>query len=410
MLIQNIRLRGLLSFKDASLEMRPLNVLIGPNASGKSNLIEVMALLRGMPRDLPEFFRRSGGTSDWFWKGGIVASNGGEGAGSIEVELGNPLEGNPLRLILRLSQRSHSLHIDEERLEYARPDYGHTAPYWFYSVTNRYGRIKVSPTEDSYRSNPNMVNEDSDRVNPVIRPDDLPPGQSVLRERRDPTLYPQVSAIARKLDAIRLFREWNMGRNSSVRRPVPTDEPSEFLAEDFSNLALILNNLQNGREFGTVESNLNRFYESYDRILVNIQAATAQLMIREKGLSTSVPATRLSDGTLRFLALMAILCHPEPPPLVCIEEPELGLHPDIIPIIAELLEAASQRTQLVITTHSAKLINALSNAPESVVICTLDPGEGTQLERLSRQELDPWLERFELGELWEMGEIGGNRW
>ena len=107
---------------------------------------------------------------------------------------------------------------------------------------------------------------------------------------------------------------------------------------------------------------------------------------------------------------MTILCHPEPPPLVCIEEPELGLHPDIIPIIAELMESASERTQLVITTHSVKLINALSNAPESVVICTLDPGEGTQLERLSRQELNPWLERFELGELWEMGEIGGNRW
>ena len=201
-----------------------------------------------------------------------------------------------------------------------------------------------------------------------------------------------------------------MGRASSVRGAASTAAASDFLAEDFGNLALILNNLQSGPAFGAIESNLNRFYESYERILVNIQAATAQLMIREKGLSSSVPATRLSDGTLRFLALMTILCHPEPPPLVCIEEPELGLHPDIIPLIAELLESASQRTQLVITTHSVKLINALSNAPESVVISTRDPGEGTQLRRLSSEELDPWLERFELGELWEMGEIGGNRW
>ena len=410
MLIENLQIRGLLSFRDTSLEMRSLNVLIGPNASGKSNLIEIMALLRGLPRDLPDFFLRSGETSDWFWKGNPVAGNGVRSDGSINVELVNPLGGNLLRLVVGLSQRSQFLHIDEERLEYAQPGYGHREPYWFFNVTDRHGRIKVRPTDDGERAEPDIADGDSDRANPTIGPDDLPPGQSVLRERRDSTLYPQVTAVARSLDAIRLFREWNMGRASSVRDAARTDGPSDFLSEDFSNLALVLNNLQNGPAFETVESNLNRFYESYERILVNIQASRAELMIREKGLSSAVPATRLSDGTLRFLALMAILCHPEPPPLVCIEEPELGLHPDIIPIIAELLETASQRTQLVITTHSAKLINALSNAPESVVICTLDPGEGTQLERLSSEQLAPWLERFELGELWEMGEIGGNRW
>lgn len=407
MLIENIRVRGLLSFRDVSLEMRSLNVLIGPNASGKSNLVEIMALLRGLPRDLPDFFLRSGGTSDWLWKGSPAADNGVRGDGAIDVELANPLDGNPLRLILGLSQRSQFMHVEEERLEYARPGYGFDVPYWFFSVTNRQGRIKVSPTEDGGRS---IADENDRRAEPTIGPDDLPPGQSVLHERRDSTLYPQVTAIARSLDAIRLFREWNMGRASSARDAARTDGPSDFLSEDFGNLALVLNNLQNGPAFETVESNLNRFYESYERVLVNIQAARAELMIREKGLSSSLPATRLSDGTLRFLALMAILCHPEPPPLVCIEEPELGLHPDMIPMVAELLESASARTQLVVTTHSVKLINALSNAPESVVVCTLDPGEGTRFDRLSREDLAPWLERFELGELWEMGEIGGNRW
>ena len=390
--------------------MRSLNVLIGPNASGKSNLIEIIALLRGLPRDLPAFFLQSGETSDWFWKGSPAAGNSVRGDGSINVELANPLGGNPLRLVLGLSQRSQFLHIDEERLEYAQPGYGHKEPYWFFNVADRHGRIKVRPTDDGEGSKPDIPDGDGDSANPAIGPDDLPRGQSVLRERRDSTLYPQVTAVARSLDAIRLFREWNMGRDSSVRDAVSAAAPSDFLAEDFGNLTLILNNLRNGPAFETIESNLNRFYESYERISVNILASRAELMIREKGLSSAVPATRLSDGTLRFLALMAILCHPEPPPLVCIEEPELGLHPDIIPVIAELLESASQRTQLVITTHSAKLINALSNAPESVVISTLDPGEGTQLRRLSSEELDPWLERFELGELWEMGEIGGNRW
>ena len=143
---------------------------------------------------------------------------------------------------------------------------------------------------------------------------------------------------------------------------------------------------------------------------VGIHANTAQLWIREKGLENAIPATRLSDGTLRFMALLAILCHPEPPPLVCIEEPELGLHPDVIPLIAELLKSASQRTQIVVTTHSKALIDEFSDDPESVVVCERTPDFGSKFERLSETDLELWLERYQLGELWQKGQIGGTRW
>jgi len=87
----------------------------------------------------------------------------------------------------------------------------------------------------------------------------------------------------------------------------------------------------------------------------------------------------------------------------------LGLHPDVIPKIAKLLIDASQRAQLVVTTHSESLVSSLSEIPESVVICerVLD---GTTLRRLERERLNEWLERYSLGELWAMGEVGGNRW
>ena len=71
MLLKSIKVKGMLSFRDMSLDLRPLNMLIGPNASGKSNLIEMVALLQAAPRDLAGFVRRSGGISDWFWKGEI---------------------------------------------------------------------------------------------------------------------------------------------------------------------------------------------------------------------------------------------------------------------------------------------------------------------------------------------------
>jgi predicted ATPase len=95
--------------------------------------------------------------------------------------------------------------------------------------------------------------------------------------------------------------------------------------------------------------------------------------------------------------------------VIGIEEPELGLHPDILPIVAELLRKASERTQLFVTTHSDALISALSEVPEVVLVCERMIN-GTTLRRLDPQQLRTWLDEYMLGEVWRMGEIGGNRW
>ena len=100
---------------------------------------------------------------------------------------------------------------------------------------------------------------------------------------------------------------------------------------------------------------------------------------------------------------------PEPPKVICIEEPELGLHRDIIPEVGKLLIEASKRSQLFVTTHSDVLIDALSEVPEAVVV--FDKVDGaTQMRRLDAESLKPWLEKYRLGELWTSGRFGGNRW
>jgi predicted ATPase len=106
---------------------------------------------------------------------------------------------------------------------------------------------------------------------------------------------------------------------------------------------------------------------------------------------------------------LTILCHPSPPPLICIEEPELGLHPDVLPTLADLMKEASQRTQLIVTTHSDILVDAMTDCPEAVWVCEKDES-GTQMRHLTREQLEPWLEKYRLGELWTRGEIGGTRW
>jgi predicted ATPase len=218
-----------------------------------------------------------------------------------------------------------------------------------------------------------------------------------------------ITYLAQKFSGIKLYREWSFGRYTAPRLPQKTDMPNDFLEHDGSNLGLLLNKLrlvpdskQKIREY------LKLLSEDIDDFDVRIEGGTVQVFLQESG-KHIIPAARLSDGTLRFLCLLAILCHPGPPPLVCIEEPELGLHPDILPAIADLLKDASQRCQLIVTTHSDVLVDALTDQPESVLICEKNEN-GTSMRRLNVEKLKPWLEKYSLGELWSSGEIGGNRW
>ena len=152
---------------------------------------------------------------------------------------------------------------------------------------------------------------------------------------------------------------------------------------------------------------LKRFFPRFERMSTSISGGTVQFYLHESGFGRPIPATRLSDGTIRFIALLATLLTPTPPSLVCIEEPELGLHSDAVVLLADLLVEASSRMQIVITTHSDALVSALTNQPEAIVACER-PGAATVLHRLDVQRLAGWLEEYRLGDLWRMGEIGAN--
>ena len=140
-----------------------------------------------------------------------------------------------------------------------------------------------------------------------------------------------------------------------------------------------------------------------------MEGGTVQVFLRERDLSGWIPASRLSDGMLHFLCLATTLCHPSPPPLICFEEPETELHPDILPVVAEMLIEASERTQIIVTTHSDILVDALSHVPETVFVCEKECNS-TTVRRLDQAELRIWLEKYSLGDLWRSGQLGGNRW
>lgn len=384
-LLNSILLRNVLSYggRGCEVELGPLNVLIGSNASGKSNLLSVFHLLAAAPRDIQVPIREGGGTDEWLWKGSDEISG--------EIEVTSLALGVHYGLRF-FSGRGRFIFLDE-RLESSLQGEGET----YYRLEENGAILRLQEGHSVAR-------------NLTLSSEDVKIDQSILSQRKDPDLYPELTYFGRRIEQTRFYRDLDLGRTSPVRAPQRVDLPDDFLLEDASNLGLVLSDLLNRPATKKILlERLRRFYERVVDITIKVQGGTVQVFFHEEGLNAAVPAIRLSDGTLRYLCLLTILCHPEPPPLICIEEPEIGLHPDVLPDLGELLVEASARTQLVVTTHSDALVSALSETPESILVC--ERGEdGTTLRRLSKDQLTEWLERYRLGDLWRMGEIGGNRW
>lgn len=352
--INSIKLKNILSFgsEGQEIELQPLNVLIGPNASGKSNFIEVFRLLRALPDNPAQVIRDGGGVAEWLWKGGEPNP-----IGEIDVKIGK------IPYCLKFAKVGYQWAITYEDVKLK-------------------SHAKPLIRETNYQSEESIWNR--------------------LKHKSD------TASLAQNLSSIGIYKEWNSGRFSPIRSAQRPDLPGRPLREDLSNFGLLLNNLP-FRIKQQITEQLKEIYGDVEEVITQIDGGTVQTFIQEKGLSSSTPLIRVSDGTLRYLFLLTLLNQPELPPLLCIEEPESGLHPDVIHIVAKLLIEASKRTQLIVTTHSDILVSALSDIPESILVCEKFPS-GTQLFRLDPEQWKVWLEKYSLGELWRRGDLGGKRW
>lgn len=385
MLLESLVLKNVLSFRELELRLGPLNVLIGPNASGKSNFVDSIDLLRSTARDLQAAIRRGGGIVEWIRKGGDSKS--------CEIRAEVAIEGFA-------SERRDTLH------ELHLIAHGASAQVAYEQIwVSRGVQESVQLVHDSFLySAPNSPGSRSKEESESV----LPRAYSILSKLRDPVHHSELTELGDIYRTIRIYREWSFGRRSVLREPQRADLPNRELEEDFSNLGLVLNFIrQNPPKKRELLERLRDLYDGITDFDVSIEGGTVQVFFLEG--DTKIPAVRLSDGTLRYLCLLVILCHPQPPPLVCIEEPELGLHPDILPGVARLLKEASQRMQLIVTTHSDIIIDELSDQPESVLVC--EKGEsGTTIKRLEAEALEHWLKDYRLGQLWMKGQLGGTRW
>lgn len=395
MLIQHLQVSGLLSFgsKGIDLPMRKLNVLIGPNGSGKSNLLEVINLFREAPSPLHSIagpIMEDGGIQEWLWKEG----SHGEGApvtAIVSCQIASGKRGVSYMHELQIDNYAGAVGLSSETIAEMAAGRKKDRPVYTW----------IGPFDAVLWTKPGGLSR-------KLRVSRLNSGASILAQIRDPGRYAVLNYLQEQYSSIQLYRDWSFGPHAMLRKPGRPDDRGDALGRSGLNLAAVAASIS-GKTKKQVITGMQILYPDVRDLHVRPGPAGTLQLYLEEGNEVEIPASRLSDGTLRYLALLLILLNPKPAPLTIIEEPEMGLHPDVIPEIARLLKEASGRTQLVVTTHSRLLVDCLGDDPESVIVCEKHDGESV-FERLDGRRMKTWLEKYSLGDLWSKGELGGNRW
>jgi predicted ATPase len=309
-----------------------------------------------------------------------------------EGRVARPARGNPaVRYRLVFGAEGDAFRVLDERVENEHSMPGSPKPYFYFGYE---------------RGRPVLNQQNAERRE--LQRASVDPAQSILSQVRDPEAYPELARLSDLLNRILIYRRWEFGPESSVRESCRADVRTDVLSERFDNLPARLSVLMGKPAVKRrLIERLGDLAPGFDDLVVIPEGGRLQLYLTEG--TRSVPARRLSDGTLRYLCLLAILLDPEASSLVVIEEPELGLHPDALPALRDLMLEASEKTQLMVTTHSTQLADALTDHAESVLVCE-KKGHSSKVTRLTQAEVDLNREHGGLGAQWMSGLFGGTRW
>ncbi|HEY9298176.1 MAG TPA: AAA family ATPase, partial [Phormidium sp.] len=273
--IRTLRLKNFLSYgsEGEEIELQPLNVLIGPNASGKSNLIDAVGILQSTPNDINTPFRQGGGIGEWLWKGDEKNSNNIPTA-TIEAIVDYPEETTPLLYKISFTMVGQKLEIVDEAVEKEEkfaPSYKDV--YFFYRYRNG------NPILNTRKVSEEGTSKDTNSGKRHLSRDEINFSQSVLSQKQDKYFYPELAYLNNQFSKIRIYREWNLGRYTQPRKPQPSDLPNDFLEEDATNLAHVLNDLEEQGIKPLLIEQLQKFYEAVGDIITKSEGSTRQTFL-----------------------------------------------------------------------------------------------------------------------------------
>lgn len=365
--LDKITIKGFKSIQAlVDFELSNLNVLIGGNGAGKSNFIDFFRMLRAMlelplpglaSASLKTYIADGGGSDDFLFNGPKVTE---------QIEVVTRFGLNGYRFKLTPTADETFIIVDE-----ARYYEGGTFGWW------EMGSGQTTP--------------------------------ELLKEKDETGIYGGRSVASYVYNAIsswKIYHFHDTSKLAPMRRYESIDDRN-YLRFDAANIAPFLYHLKKNEQgvYKKIVETIRLVTPFFDDfILEPDNNEKVRLLWRQKGSDYPLKPHHLSDGTLRFICLTTALLQPNLPSTIIIDEPELGLHPYAIEILAELIQATSKRTQLIISTQSSALVDYFK--PEDIIVVNRKKGASV-FERLNRSELSSWLEDYSLGELWRKNIVTG---
>ncbi len=383
-------MEGFRSLRHVSWFPGHLNVIIGPNGTGKSNLLRLLELISiSAQGKLGKYIQSSGGMEPVVWDGTATSVK----FAVTSMPLGGELGPECYELELARLGTGSSYTIRKELLLNScksKPGTGKN-PFKFLERTSKKAVI-FDESGDAVSTPEEYVSEEESLLSitagPFISNCHIPPFQ-------------------RELAAIAVYHDLNTNHDACIRQPA-VSRMEKRVDPDGHNLTSVLHTLYTGDRNFKKEIDLAMraaFGNDFEELVFPPASdQRIQLRVRWKSLKREQSAAELSDGTLRFLFLLTVLASPSPAPLIAIDEPETGLHPSMLPLIAEYAVDAAAISQVILTTHSPQFLDAFAGTRPTTTVATWENGE-TILNTLQGDKLDYWLKAYSLGSLFKSGEL-----
>lgn len=401
-MIKSLRLINFFSFRDETIEFGShLSLLVGINGSGKSNMHRAFRLLRGAMdgKSLASTFKK--------WGGFHAVRCQSAGVNEFPGKIGLSFTFDAAIL---------------SRFGFPYPE-DLTYEIWFSEdmpggnlfVTEK---IALVSGEITYLSRENegssiaILTEDGKLNFRTIREKQIPRSELFLAYvgEVDPGYLP-LQVIRRAILDMQVYTHFRTDEDSALRKTFDHTSIETKLQEDGANLYAVLAGIQAKQpsNFHSILEKLNDVNSSFQQIrYVEAGAGKSRIQLEEAGLMEAVADANISDGTLRFLCYMAIFYNDNRGSLVLMDEPETGLHPDMIQVIAASMAEGFEETQFIVSTHSSDFLDMVEM--ETVRVLEKNEHNQTEVSSFTEAYFSRWYESVSAGKLWREGELGGKRW
>lgn len=377
--IKTISIKGFRRLQNIELEMRNLTVMIGANGSGKTSFLDVMSVLAASASgNLQNILQLKGGLNE-------ILTRGKAQELEIAVSMQIP-EKQPLNYSLNLSTKGLSYQIREENLT-QQSDLN--APEPFKYIESRGLDIKYYSQDDRRLLRPNW---------------DHNPLETSLSQV--PKMYREPENLRKTLASCTYYGALDVSEKSPIRLP-QTMRPAKLPGASGEDLVSCLYDLRESDRdrFEWVENILSAAFPDFKQLnFPPVAAGTLSMTWTDQNFSQPIYVHELSEGTLRFLWLVTLLQSQNLTTITLLDEPEVSLHPELLRHLVYLMREASKHTQLIVATHSDRLIGFLE--PHEVLICDIEEGEA-KMTWADALNLNKWLEDYSLDQVWAMNIMGG---